>query len=116
MSKNIRELIKLSTENPNLRIITMVDNEVFFTDEYRYCMGEIISVEKDFVYQPDEIVYIGEQDICDQIYEELKEDDDVDIKIIEEDGEEMQKLVDDRFEELKNMASIEEVIIIYIGV
>lgn len=116
MNKNIQELIKLSTENPNLRIITMVDNEVFFTDEYKYCMGEIISIEKDIIYQPDEIVYIGEQDIYDQIHEDLQNDDSISDEIVEDDDERMEKLVDDEFKKLKDSGKIEEVIIIYIGV
>ena len=109
------EIAKLIQENPTLEIMTLVDIHSISNDYDLPAIG-CISVEKDFVYQPDgEYLYFENNDLEDYIYDEIEEkyneisternlsDYEIDLK------------VKNRIEELKKSGEIKEYIIVRIG-
>jgi type II secretory pathway pseudopilin PulG len=109
------EIAKLIQENPSLEVMTLVDIHSI-SDDYDLPVVGCISVEKEFVYQPDgEYLYFENNDLEDYIYDEIEEkynkisternlsDCEIDLK------------VKNRIEELKKSGEIKEYIIVRIG-
>ena len=67
---NIKELLVLIKENPNLEIVPMVDDEVFGGDGFTSWMGSWGRGEIDEVYHQDERIYFRSADE-DEIEEEI---------------------------------------------
>lgn len=71
MNNEIIDLIKLSTENPTLEIITMTHYEVCCSDEFSYWKGDIEKVEKNIYFEKEyhgDIAYvIGKDKIEDHV-------------------------------------------------
>lgn len=109
-NEKIKELIKLSEENPDLPIITMVASEIFCSDDFSYWLGSIGEIKKDIVYSPNEVVMIGNDEIFDFIYEELENN--IFNNLITEDM--LQELTNVRIEQLKANNKIKMAIIVYI--
>lgn len=103
MNEKIKELIKLSEENPYLKIISMVDTEVCGGDDYSHWVGNIESVKKDIYWQDDDNLLVGKSRIADKL----------DLEYIGDDSSE--EYVNKRFEELKKNKEIKEAIFIFIG-
>jgi len=112
MNDKIKELVKLSEENPEMEIITMVNQEVVAGDDFAYWMGRIEKIEKGIYQHADERVYLDKDEIKDRIrynaesepeFENLSNDD-------------FEKVIDKEFDRLKDAGEIKEAIIIYIGV
>ena len=55
--ENIKQLLKLIKDNPDLEILPMVDSECVTSDDFSYWMGEWGSAEVDHYYRLDERVY-----------------------------------------------------------
>jgi len=75
--KNIKTLIQLAKENPDLRIVPMVDSEVVADDDYAYWTGSWGKPEIDELYIDDERVYFksaDEEGLIDKFYDEYKGD------------------------------------------
>jgi hypothetical protein len=97
MDDKIKELVKLSEENPEMEIFFMVDNEVVAGDDFGYWRGELENVKKEIYWNyKEENIIIGEA----AIEERMQYDD----------------LEDSEYESLKSSGEIKEAIIIYIGV
>lgn len=105
----LKELVKLSEENPELEIIVMVNNEIVCED-WGYWRGEIGKIKKDFTWQEDERMYMSLSDIKEQLSESASFD------------PEFEELTDDKFdliiekeiESKMQSGEIKEAIIIYI--
>jgi hypothetical protein len=104
MNDKIKELIKLSEENPEMEIKIMVNQDVVAGDDFAYWMAEIENISKDIYWVKDEHVIIGENEISDEL--DLEADD----------VETAEDYIDKRFKELKESKDIKEAIIVYIGV
>ncbi len=67
MNEDIKKIIKLSNENPDLEIKFMVDYEVVGGDDFRYWAGLLHNIEKDEYFfddeHGDEKIYIGKEQI-----------------------------------------------------
>lgn len=60
--ENIQNLIKLASENPDLKIIPMVDTEVCSSDDFSYWAGNWSSAELDECYCSNERIYFRSSD------------------------------------------------------
>ena len=109
-NQKIKELIRLSDENPDLPIIPMVATEIVAEDSFAYWMGSIGESRKDIILNRNEYITIGHDDIFDFLYEEL-ENNTYDKELTED---EIKELTDARIEELKSWKDIYEAIIVYI--
>jgi hypothetical protein len=67
MDKQIENLIELAKENPTLEIKLMVNYEVCAGDDCTYWMAGISSIEKTNYWNHNERVYIGEDEIKDEM-------------------------------------------------
>lgn len=63
--ENIKELIRLSTGNPSLKIIPMVNYEVVVDDGHCYWTGSWEEPRIDEVYVSDERIYFKSNDVED---------------------------------------------------
>lgn len=63
--ENIQNLIRLTTENPTLRIVPMVNYEVVADDGYCYWAGGWEEASIDEVYVSDERIYFKSADVED---------------------------------------------------
>jgi methylglyoxal synthase len=73
MNNNIKNLVKLIIENPNLKVLPMVDSDIGGDDYSRY-IGNIGESRIDEVYFKDERVYFksnDEDELCIQALEDL---------------------------------------------
>jgi hypothetical protein len=113
MNKKIKELIKLSIENPDLEIKIMVNEEVVPGDDHTYWMAEISKIEKEVYWIKDDQVFIGDDDICDYIALDYVDNGNLDKedRSIDEDN-----FIDRRYTELKVAGEIEDAIIVYVEV
>lgn len=60
--ENVKELLKLIQENPDLPIVPMVDTEVCSSDDYGYWMGGWKEARIDEYWSDDERIYFRSQD------------------------------------------------------
>lgn len=111
MNKVIEKLLKVAQENPDLEIITMCDNDIFFGD-YAWSVGSLVGVDVDYVFQDDEVSYIGEDDICDQLLCFLEND----FEIIPEERKITEEDVENLFNKLLQSGDITKKIIVKVGV
>jgi hypothetical protein len=112
MNEEIKELIKLSTENPELEILTMVAYEVCAGDDHPYWMGEIEIVKKDVYLLINETVYIGKEDILNHVQDNLEFRPEYENLS----DEEFDIMVNKEYDRLLQSGEIKEAIIVYIGV
>lgn len=85
---NVKELLKLIKENPDLKIVPMVDSEIC-GDDYGYYSGDWGIAELDEYHCSDGRIYFKEQD-----FEELVDD------FIQNSYEEYKDLTDEELEKL----------------
>jgi argininosuccinate synthase len=70
-------LLQLIKENPDLKIVPMVCQEVCAGDDFAYWMGKWGKAEIDEIYHEDERIYfrsIDEDELGDDIFNNLEED------------------------------------------
>lgn len=65
MNEKIKELIEISKNNPDLEILTKVDNDLH-SDDFRWNLGIIGKIEINEYWCPCEKIYLD-----DEIYDEL---------------------------------------------
>ena len=109
-NQKIKELIRLSEENPDLTIITMVAPEIVAEDSFKYWLGSIGEIRKDILWQNDEYTSIGYDEIFDKLscsFEDDPESEDLS-------DEEFKKIIDADIEAKKECKDIYEAIIVYI--
>ena len=107
MNEKLKELVKLSTENPDLEIVCMVNSEVFKSDESTYWSCGISSVRIDDVYSDDESIYLDADDIIEQLRVELEDS--------PLDGDAFDSAVEERFNKLVELGEIVKKIIVYLN-
>lgn len=118
MNEQIKKLIKLSTENPDMEIIPMTHYKVCCSDEYFYWRGEIECVSiHSYVNKKDEesiegTMILGKDNILGYIFEDREKR----FNIIGNTWEETKDQVEDMFEKLRKENQIKEAIFIYINV
>lgn len=67
MNDNIKKLMKLSEENPNLDIIPKVDYEICVSDDFSWWAGSFGNSNIDYYYVPNDCFIIGEDEIIDYL-------------------------------------------------
>lgn len=106
----IQQLIKLITENPDLEVVAKIDSEVIFAgDDFSWYMGIFGNSEIDFIYDAEENILIGRENVCDHIAEEL----------MDREGWEDDKLEEEtdlEFERLLINGKVKKKIIVHVGV
>jgi len=73
MKDNIKNLVKLITENPNLKVVPIVDSDLFCED-YSSCLGKIGNVYIDEIYYSDERYYLksfDDEDLAEEVAENI---------------------------------------------
>jgi len=68
--QRVAKLLELIKDNPELRIVPMVDSEVVASDEFGWWMASFGNPEIEEIYGSDERIYIRSQDE-DDLVEEL---------------------------------------------
>ena len=109
-NQKIKELIGLSDENPDLPIITMVATEIVAEDSFKYWLGSIGRIEKDILWQNDEYVSIG----YDEIFYDLSCNFENDPENEDLSDEDFKKIIDADIQAKKECKEIYEAIIVYI--
>lgn len=96
VNKNITDFIKIVTENPELKVVPMVDSEIVADDNHDSWMASIGKSRIDEYYHKDEYLYFKSLDL-----DELKEDLSEIIWLDNEDisDEELEVQVDNYIEE-----------------
>ena len=109
MSKNLEEFLRLIQENPDLRIIPMIHEEIVADDCYSWWMGEWGHAEVNEIYRGREHIHFKTDDeedvLCDMVgckYGDTK------------DGRDVYDLSDEEWIELFNSLEWEKVIVVYI--
>ncbi len=74
INSKLQELIKLSNENPNLEVKFLCGYDVA-AEDYGYWSCNIIKIEKD-IYLEENRIYIGEDDILDELSDRLGDEED----------------------------------------
>lgn len=70
--EHIEKLIKLTQENPDLRIVPMVNSDVVQDDGHAYWTGKFEEPEIDEVYYTEERIYIkSDEDLLDEYMDKL---------------------------------------------
>jgi len=105
----LKELVKLSEENPELEIIVMVNNEIVCED-WGYWRGEIGEIKKDFTWQEDERMYMS----LAAIKEQLSESASFDPEFEELPDDKFDLIIEKEIESKMQSGEIKEAIIIYI--
>ncbi|WP_178023066.1 hypothetical protein [uncultured Paenibacillus sp.] len=60
--ENVKELLRLIEENPDLRITPMVDSEIVADDGYNWWLGSFGKAQVDEIFALDERLYIRSED------------------------------------------------------
>ena len=109
MSKNLEEFLRLIQENPDLRIVPMVQEDVVSDDSYSWWIGEWGRAEVNEIYCGREHIHFKDDDeedvLCDMVgckYGDTK------------DGRDVYNLSDEEWTELFNSLEWEKVIVVYI--
>jgi hypothetical protein len=74
--ENVKNLVRLITENPSLRVVPMVDSELLGDEWHRY-MGSIGESKVDEIYSEDERIYFrstDEEELIEQVEENIELD------------------------------------------
>lgn len=74
MQDNFKELMKLIQENPELRVVPMVEYEVCGGDECAWWEGKFGTAKIDEVFSKDEYIYIKSKDQAKLIEEAIEDD------------------------------------------
>lgn len=77
-NENVQTLIKLIKENPELRIVPIVDSKIVASDGFSTWLGSFGEAEIDYVWDSGERVYFNSHDEEELIQDEL---DDIDPEI-----------------------------------
>lgn len=110
-NEKIKELVRLSEENPELEIIPVTHYEVV-AEDWGYWKGKIEKIEKGFFYEDEEKWKAGSKsDILDEIADDI-----CDYPEYENiPNKEFLEKVEDRFDYLFSENRIKQAIVIYIG-
>lgn len=82
---NVAGLLKLIKENPDLRVVSMVDSEVVASDDYSSWLGSFGTAEIDYIWNNGERIFFKSHDEEELIQNELDDiDQDVDHSIAED--------------------------------
>lgn len=103
--ENVTILLNLIKENPELRILPMVDCDVIASDEYTSWVGSFGKAEVDLIWNDGERIYINSHDEEELIQNEL---DDIDRTIDDSIAEALA-------EEIVKNYNWEKVIVVWIG-
>lgn len=68
--ENVKELLKLISENPHLQIVSKVDSDIVADHGYSYWLGGFGNAEIDRYYRTDERVYFEKYDREELVEEE----------------------------------------------
>lgn len=74
--ENVKELLRLIEENPDLRITPMVDSEIVADDGYNWWLGSFGRAQVDEIYALDERLYIRSADedtLVERIYDDMSD-------------------------------------------
>lgn len=118
MNKVIEKLILEAKENPDLEIITMCDNDIFFGDYgwsigySGWSIGYMVGVDVDYVWDNNEAYYVGKDDICEELFCFLEND----FEAIPEKREITEEDVENLFNKLLQSGGITKKIIVKVGV
>ncbi len=106
-AENVKFLLKLIKENPDLKIVPMVDSDVVADDGYSSWMGSFGKAEIDYIWITDERIYFKSIDEEELIEEELD-------KIAEDEPNPMEQPMEQLAEERVKNYSWEKVIAVWI--
>ena len=107
--EKLKELVKLSEENPALEIIVMVNNEIVCED-WGYWRGEIGDIKKDFTWQEDERMHMSMADIKEQLSEKAS----FDPEFEDLPDNKFNLIIEKEIESKMQSGEIKEAIIVYI--
>ena len=102
MNNQLKELFKVMEENPELKVMPMVEDDVCNGDFPYYC-ASFGRIEVEDYYMPDDTICIGESEILDKL--------ELDLETEDANGE-CQK----EYDRLKESGEIKKAIFIYIEV
>lgn len=108
--ENVKELMKLASENPDYKIIPMVDIDVCASDDYNYWAGSFGKPRIDEYYVNDERIYFKRDDFEDLVQEYIDGLDEETLSKFYDDAE-LEKHAEEHIENL----GWEKVILVYIG-
>jgi hypothetical protein len=110
-NKKIKELIKLSEENPELEIIPFCDSDIFGSDDFAYILSRIGDIAIDLIYEQKkgERVIIGNGEIYDYLYEMYAMESEQECSEFTND-----EVIKEQIEHLRMTGEIKEIIIVYI--
>lgn len=103
--ENVTILLNLIKENPELRIVPMVDSDVIASDEFSSWVGSFGKAEIDLIWNDDERIYINSHD-----EEEL-----IQIVLDDIDPEVDDSIAETMAEEKVKSYKWEKVIVVWIG-
>lgn len=107
MNDELKKLLKLIEENPNLEVKFAVDSDLA-NDEFSYTLADIRNIEKEFLYIDDEKVFIGKDEILDY----FRDEDEFNLSILDN---QFEIFIKDKYSKLIKEEKIKETIIVYIG-
>jgi hypothetical protein len=102
--ERIENLLKLIKENPDLKIVPMVDLDVCSSDDYQQWMGRWGEANIDYYWCDDERIYFKENDFEDLVEEILDSDNNYDgdfEKLSANEKEKMAKKLVEEYEWIK---------------
>lgn len=73
--EHVKELLKLIEENPNLRIVPMVDSEIVADDGFAWWVGSWGKAQVDEIYSSDERLYLRSEDedtLVENLYDNME--------------------------------------------
>lgn len=113
MSKKNKELVRVCQENPSLPLVLATYYEVV-CDDWGYWKGDVEKIKVD--YYTDKLVeerwYVGEEDIRLKVRGFLENEE----KYESVEGEDFEKLIDQKFNEMVEKGDIYKAVIVFIGI
>jgi hypothetical protein len=108
-NEHIKQLIKLSEENPELDIKAEVDSDCVPSEDFNCWLADFGKSKIDEYWEADDETVIGESEILDHI--RYKYDG---LDCFPDDDEEQEKFIQDRYDKLKAKGEIKEAIFVEI--
>lgn len=105
----IKQLIKLSEENPELEIKVEVDSYCCPSEDFRYWLADFEKSKIDDYWEADDATVIGECEILDHIRYKYN-----DLDCFPDDDEEQEKFIQDCYNELEAKGEIKKAIFVNI--
>lgn len=112
-NENVSILLNLIKENPDLRILSMVDYEVVASDEFASWAGSFGESKVDYVWNDGERIYFKSNDE-EQLIENEIDDIENETQLFHE-SHPMWRTIEDRAKERVNRYQWEKVIVVWIG-